>query len=164
MVYYRSDLLAQEGLQPPETWDDYLSIARTFHGQDLNGDGDPDYGSCISKKRGAQAYWFITNFAASMIQTQGTSQGTFFNPDTMEPLVDNAAFRKAMELYNETTQYGPPDELNLDVGDTRSLFTSGRCALSMDWGDINRWRSIRHATVQDKVGAVIMPGSTEVLD
>jgi multiple sugar transport system substrate-binding protein len=165
MVYYRSDLLQEAGLQPPETWDDYLAIAKAFQGKDLNGDGDPDYGSCISKKRGAQAYWFITDFASSMIQTQGTSQGTFFKPDTMEPLVDNAAFRKAMEIYNETTQYGPPDELNLDVGDTRSLFTSGRCALSMDWGDIGTLAiDPATSTVQDKVGAVIMPGSKEVLD
>jgi multiple sugar transport system substrate-binding protein len=165
MGYYRSDLLEAEGLEPPKTWDEYLQVAATFHGKDLNGDGDPDYGSCISKKRGAQAYWFITDFAASMIQSQGTSQGTFFNPETMEPLVQNAAFQKALELYNETTQYGPPDELNLDVGDTRSLFTSGRCALSLDWGDIGTLAiDPTTSTVQDKTGAMILPGSTEVLD
>jgi multiple sugar transport system substrate-binding protein len=146
MGYYRSDLIDS----PPKTWDEYLAIAAEFHGQDLNGDGDPDYGSCISKKRGAQAYWFVTDIAASMIQSQGTSQGTFFDPETMEPLIDNEAFRKAMEIYNDSTQYGPPDELNLDVGDTRSLFTSGRCALSIDWGD--------------KTGAMLTPGSTQVLD
>jgi len=44
MVYYRSDLLDQAGLQPPRTWDDYLEIAKTFHGQDLNGDGNYDNG------------------------------------------------------------------------------------------------------------------------
>jgi len=32
MVYYRTDLLAQEGLQPPQTWDDYLNIAKTSMG------------------------------------------------------------------------------------------------------------------------------------
>ena len=85
MVYYRTDLLEQAGLKPPETWDDYLAIAKQFHGKDLNGDGDPDYGSCISKKRAAQAYWFVLDFAASMIQSQGTSQGTFFKPDTWNP-------------------------------------------------------------------------------
>jgi multiple sugar transport system substrate-binding protein len=165
MGYYRTDLLEQEGLEPPKTWDEYLQVAATFHGKDLNGDGDPDYGSCISKKRGAQAYWFITDFAAPMIQSQGTSQGTFFNPDTMEPLVKNAAFQKALELYNETTQYGPPDELNLDVGDTRSLFTAGRCALSMDWGDIGTLAiDPETSIVQDKTGAMITPGATEVLD
>jgi multiple sugar transport system substrate-binding protein len=161
MGYYRSDLIDE----PPRTWDEYIEIAAEFHGQDLNGDGDPDYGSCISKKRGAQAYWFITDFAAPMIQSQGTSQGTFFNTETMEPLVNNAAFAKALELYDATTQYGPPDELNLDVGDTRSLFTSGRCALSMDWGDIGTLAIDPDTSiVQDKTGAMITPGSTQVLD
>lgn len=165
MAYYRTDLLEEAGFEPPKTWDDYLKIAAYFHGKDLNGDGDPDYGSCISKKRGAQAYWFIIDFAASMIQSKGTSQGTFFNTKNMEPLVMNEAFKRALELYKETTKYGPPDELNLDVGDTRSLFTSGRCALSIDWGDIGTLAiDPETSVVQDKTGAVITPGSTEVLD
>jgi multiple sugar transport system substrate-binding protein len=165
MVYYRTDLLEEAGLQPPETWDDYLNIAKTFYGKDLNGDGDPDYGSCISKKRAAQAYWFITSIGAAFIQSQGTGQGAFFDTDTMDPLVQNEAFKKALEIYNETTQYGPPDELNLDVGGTRSLFVTGRCALSMDWGDIGTLAiDPENSTVIDKVGAVILPGSAQVLD
>jgi multiple sugar transport system substrate-binding protein len=165
MVYYRTDLLEEAGLEPPQTWDDYLEIAATFHGQDLNGDGDPDYGSCISKARAQQSYWWITSIAAPMIQTQGTSQGAFFDTETMEPLVDNEAFAKALDIYNETSQYGPPDELNLNVGDTRGLFTSGRCALSLDWGDIGTLAiDPETSVVQDKVGAIITPGSTEVLD
>jgi len=165
MAYYRSDLLEQEGLAPPETWEDYLNIAKTFHGRDLNGDGDPDYGSCISKKRGAQAYWMVWSVAGAFLQSQGTSQGAFFDTETMEPLVNNEAFAAALDVYNETTKYGPPDELNLDVGDTRGLFTSGRCALSIDWGDIGTLAiDPETSVVQDKVGAVILPGSTKVLD
>ena len=53
MVYYRNDLLTKDGLKPPATWDDYLTIAKKYNGQDLNGDGQPDYGSCIAKKKGA---------------------------------------------------------------------------------------------------------------
>jgi multiple sugar transport system substrate-binding protein len=165
MGYYRTDLLAEAGIDAPQTWDDYLEIAATFHGQDLYGDGDPDYGSCITKKRAAQAYWFITSVAGSMLQSQGTAQGAFFDTETMEPLVDNEAFRKALEIYKETTQYGPPDEINLDVGDTRSLFTTGRCALSMDWGDIGPLAiDPETSTVIDQVGAMVLPGSTQVLD
>lgn len=165
MVYYRSDLLAEEGLAPPETWDDYLDIAKTFQGRDLNGDGDPDFGSCIAKKRNAQSYWMLWSVAASFLQSQGTSEGSFFDTETMEPLVNNEAFAKALEVYKETTNYGPPDELNLDVGDTRGLFTSGRCALSIDWGDIGTLAiDPETSVVQDKVGAVILPGTTEVLD
>ena len=29
----------------------------------MNGDGKADYGSCISKKRNAQAYWAILSIA-----------------------------------------------------------------------------------------------------
>jgi multiple sugar transport system substrate-binding protein len=165
MVYYRSDLLDQAGLAPPQTWEDYIEIASTFHGQDLNGDDAPDYGSCIAKKRNAQSYWMVISVAGGFLQSQGTSQGAFFDTEDMSPLFNNAAFARALDIYAETTKYGPPDEINLDVGDTRGLFTTGRCALSVDWGDIGTL-AIDPATskVQDKVGAVILPGSSQVLD
>jgi multiple sugar transport system substrate-binding protein len=163
VAYYRTDLLAQAGLKPPETWDDYLNIAKTFQGKDL-GFG-PGYGSCISKKRNAQAYWFIYAVAGSFIQSQGTAQGVFFDQETMKPLTNNEAFAAALDVYKQTTQYGPPDELNLDVGDTRGLFTSGKCALSIDWGDIGTLAlDPKTSKVQDKVGTIILPGSTKVLD
>lgn len=165
MVYYRSDILAQEKLEPPQTWDDYLNVAKTLNGKDLNGDGEADYGSCIAKAKAQQSYWWITSIAAPFIQSQGTSQGAFFNTTDMEPLFNNDAFKRALEIYKETTQYGPPDELNLGVGDTRGLFTSGRCALTMDWGDIGTLAiDPETSKVQDKVGSIITPGSTEVLD
>jgi multiple sugar transport system substrate-binding protein len=165
MMYYRSDIFKANNLKAPATWDDYLAAAKALHGKDLNGDGTPDYGSCISKKRNAQAYWFITSIAGGFIQSKGTSQGVFFDTKDMKPLVNNEAFGKALDILNETTKYGPPNEINLDVGDTRSLFTSGRCALSIDWGDIGTL-AIDPATskVIDKVGSAILPGSKQVLN
>src|SRR5947209_20225785 len=154
MVYFRKDLLDKDGLKPPETWDDYLTIAKKYQGQDLNGDGTPDYGSCISMKRNAQAYWFIMSVAGSFLQSKGTGQGAFFDTTNMNPLTNNAAFAKALDTYKSMLQYAPPDQLNLDVGDTRGLFTSGRCALSMDWGDIGPLAvDPKTSKVQDKVGA-----------
>jgi multiple sugar transport system substrate-binding protein len=165
MVYYRKDLLDKDGLKAPETWDDYLNIAKKYNGQDLNGDGTKDYGSCISKKRNAQAYWFITSIAGGYIQTQGTGQGAFFSTDDMKPLIQNDAFAAAMDVYKATGQYGAPDEINQDVGETRGNFVTGRCALSMDWGDIGTLAiDPSQSKVADKVGAVILPGSKQVLD
>src|SRR5215216_1436297 len=144
MVYYRSDLLQRDGLKPPATWDDYLAIAQ---------------------KRAAQSYWMSWSVAGSYLQAEGTSQGAFFDVNSMKPLVNNQAFATALDVYKQTTQYAPKDELNLDVGDTRGLFTSGRCALSADWGDIGTLAiDPKTSTVKDKVGAVIMPGSKKVLD
>lgn len=165
MVYYRIDSLKDAGLEPPKTWDDYLAVAKALNGKDLNGDGTPDYGSCISKAPAQQAYWWIWSIAAPYIQSKGTSQGMFFNTKDMTPLVNNEAFKRALEVYKETGKYGPPDETNQGVGDSRGLFISGRCALTMDWGDIGTLAIDKaNSKVIDKVGALINPGSTEVLD
>jgi len=164
MVYYRIDSLAEAGLEPPKTWDDYLNVAKTLNGTDLNGDGEADYGSCISKAPAKQAYWWIWSIAAPYIQSQGNTQGAFFNTTDMTPLVNNDAFKRALEVYKETGLYGPPDETNQDVTDSRGLFLSGRCALTLDWGDIGPLAIAPDSKVIDKTGAISNPGSTEVLD
>jgi multiple sugar transport system substrate-binding protein len=165
MMYYRTDLLEEAGLEPPKTWDDYLTVAETFDGQDLNGDGEPDYGSCISKARAQQAYWWIFTIAAPYLQSQGSSQGAFFDTETFDPLVNNAAFKRALEIYRDSTEFGPPDELNLGLGDIRGLFLSGRCALSLDWGDIGTLAlDPENSSVKGITGSSITPGSRQVLD
>ena len=165
MVYYRTDVLADAGLEPPKTWDDYLAVAEALNGKDMNGDGEGDYGSCISKRRSAQAWQWFPSFASPFIQSLGTEQGAFFDTTTFKPLVNNEGFIRALEIYKETGKYGPPDEETLDVGGTRTLFVAGRCALSLDWGDIGSLAvDPEQSVVQDKVGAVITPGSTEVID
>jgi multiple sugar transport system substrate-binding protein len=165
MVYYRKDLLKRDHVAPPATWDDYLAIAKRYQGKDLNGDGKGDYGSCIAKKRAAQSYWFIYSVAGAFLQSQGTKQGAFFNANNMQPLTNNAGFARALDIYKQTGNYAPPSERNLDVGDTRGLFTSGRCALSMDWGDIGTLAiDPKTSRVQNKVGSIILPGSRQVLN
>ena len=165
MVYYRTDVAKELGLSAPQTWDDYLAFAKAAHGKDMNGDGKPDFGSCIAKKRNAQSYWMVASVASGFIQSKGTSQGAFFDTRDMKPLYNNDAFAEALRIYRETTKYGPPDEINLDVGDTRTLFTSGQCALTIDWGDIGTLAIDKEKSkVIDKVGAVILPGSKKVLN
>ncbi|MBA2380658.1 MAG: extracellular solute-binding protein [Chloroflexi bacterium] len=163
MVYYRKDILDKDGLKAPATWDDYLTIAQKYNGQDLNGDGQPDYGSCIAKKKGAQSFWWIISIAGGLLQAKGTNEGAFFNATDMSPLFgQNEAITKALETYAKTAEFGPPDELNQDVGGSRGLFTTGRCALTMDWGDIGTLTPGTYA--EDKTGATITPGWKQILD
>jgi multiple sugar transport system substrate-binding protein len=165
MVYYRTDLLQKDGLQPPQTWDDYINIAQHFQGKDLNGDGKADYGSCLAMKRSAQSYWMYISIAEAYIQSQGTKQGGFFSTTDMQPLFNNPAAAAALNVYKTLSKLGPPDQLNNDVGDSRGLFVTGRCALSLDWGDIGPLAvDPTQSKVQGKVGAVILPGSKQVLD
>ncbi len=165
MLYYRTDVLEKAGLKPPTTWDEYLADAKALNGKDFNGDGTKGFGSCIAKKRNAQSYWFVTDVVGSMTQAKGTNQGTFFDTRDLKPLVNNEAFRKALEFLKESTKYGPPDELNMDVSDTRPLFVSGKCALNLDWGDVGVLAvDPKTSKVIDKTGSAITPGAKEVLN
>ena len=163
-VYYRTDILGRDGVKPPKTWDEYLTIAKKYQGKDLNGDGKPDYGSCIEKAKGGVGTWQFNGVFSSFVQALGTSQGTFFG-DKMTPLVNNDAMGAALDFWKASSQYGPPAEINLDQGTGRGLMTSGRCALNIDWGDMGTL-PLDPATskVKNVVGAVVMPGGTQILD
>lgn len=76
----------------------------------------------------------VQSRAASRVQSQGTAEGPYFNAETTESRINNAAWRRAFEIHKETGQSGPPDALNQDIGDTRGLVTSGRCGLMIDRG------------------------------
>ena len=165
MVYYRKDVLEKAGLQPPKTWNQYVEVASKIHGQDMNGDGQGDYGSCIFKKRNAQSYFAIQTVAASYVQTHGTAQGFHFDSATMKPIMNNEAWKKAFEVYKETGKYGPPEELNMDIGDTRGLFKAGRCGLLIEWGDPGTLQlDADAAKVKGLIYAIAAVGSEEVLD
>ncbi len=165
MVYYRTDVLSEAGLAPPQTWEDYLDVASKIHGTDMNGDGEADYGSCIFKKRNAQSYFAIQTFAAPIVQTQGTAQGFHFDNETMTPIINNAGWKKAFELYKATGEFGPPEELNMDIGDTRALFKAGRCGLLVEWGDPGTLQlDDDAASIKGKLFAIAAVGSREVLD
>ena len=164
MVYYRTDILGADGVEPPSTWDEYLRIAEMYDGKDLNGDGTPDYGSCIQKSRGGVGTWQFNGVFTSFTQTEGTSQGAFFG-DGMEPLVNNEAMGAALDFWKASSEFGPPDEVNLDQSTGRGLFQTGRCALTIDWGDAGVLAiDPDESLVIDKVGAVVMPGTSKVLD
>ena len=164
MLYYRSDLLEAASLEPPSTWEDYLKIAETFHEQDLNGDGTPDYGSCLTKQPNHVSWWAFWSIAGSFLQSEGTSQGAFFDTETMQPLTNNEAFAQALDVYKATGKYGPPGELNHDMEDARELFIDGRCALTLDHGNTGTLTIIPDSKVVDKVATAPLPGSREVLD
>jgi len=165
MVYYRKDVLEKNNLQPPKTWEDYIDIASKINGQDMNGDGQADYGSCIFMKRNAQSYMAIQTIAAPIVQTMGTAQGFHFDNATMKPLINNDGWKKAFELYKEMAKYGPPEQLNMDIGDTRGLFKAGRCGLLIEWGDPGTLQLDPDASkIKNLLFAVGAVGSKEVLD
>jgi multiple sugar transport system substrate-binding protein len=164
LVYYRLDIFSKNKPPPPRTWDEYLEIAEKLQGVDMNDDGIPDYGSCISKKPNEQSYWPLMSIASSYLQSMGTSQGIFFDTNNMTPLINNEAFAEALRVYVKTTDFGPPGELDMDTNDVRYAFIHGQCAMAIDWGDIGTMAYQPGSKVKDKTGVVMLPGSKRVLN
>ncbi len=165
LLYYRQDILDLFGRQAPRTWDEYLATARAINRIDMNGDGLADYGSCMAKGADEQSYWWLYAIAGPYLQTEGPGQGLFFDRQTFEPRTLNPAFERALGIYQESARYGPPDELNIGVRDTRSLFLSGRCALTIDWPELGLLAANPETSVvSEGFGTAPMPGSTQVLN
>ncbi len=107
----------------------------------------------------------VWSVAGAFIQTQGTQQGAFFDTDTMKPLVNTEALAATLDIFKEAASYGSPDESQHSLHETRGLFISGRCALTLDWGDIGTLAiDPQTSKVIDKIGAQVLPGSAQVLD
>jgi multiple sugar transport system substrate-binding protein len=143
--------------------DDFIAVAKAINGQDLNGDGIPDYGACVERKNvtgwNPAAYFFWT-IASPLIQSQGTKQGMFFDAKTMDIMADTPAFREAAQLYREIANYGPLG----DGGLMRGLWDQGRCALAIDWGDIAARSQLNTSTVANVTGMSLAPGSRRVFN
>ena len=90
-----------------------------------------------------------------------TSQGIFLDTETGDPVINNPGMAEALRIYKKMGDYGPPDELNLDIGDIRSLYLAGRCAMLIEWGDTSPL-ALESDTVRNLWGASQMPGSKKV--
>ncbi len=79
MVYYRTDLLGEAGLEPPNTWDEYIdiasssSMARTSTAMGRRTTARASRRLAPGSGRGCS-----TESSTPFLQTQGTSQGAFF--------------------------------------------------------------------------------------
>jgi hypothetical protein len=125
-VFYRRDVFAAAEIAHPETMDDILSAARQLNGSDFNGDGVPDYSVCFNTYPGCvDSYFTFMGILGPMLQT-APSQGVFFQPDTMEPLVQNAAMNEALRMYANLSSYNCPRP-DQTCNELPSQFSAGQC-------------------------------------
>eukprot|EP01102_Stenamoeba_stenopodia_P006607 TRINITY_DN1824_c0_g1_i1.p1 TRINITY_DN1824_c0_g1~~TRINITY_DN1824_c0_g1_i1.p1 ORF type:complete len:1536 (+),score=238.44 TRINITY_DN1824_c0_g1_i1:42-4649(+) len=167
-LYYRTDRLKRIKADPPNTWDQYLDIAKAEDGMDMNGDQLPDYGSCISRSDSTVAARMFMSFVYPMIQTEGTAQGGFFRFDeedmSLYPMVNNEAFDKALADWKEEERYNSGADGEVTIETNRKLFLQGKCALTIDYPNLLIRLMSSDYYAKDRTEFSIAPGSRVVLD
>jgi multiple sugar transport system substrate-binding protein len=180
-LFYRKDILGNRDYQarfkkkygysynvPPETLEEMVDVAEFFNNWDWDNDGEDEYGFITSVKRGNQAYWYSFSWVAPFvviphdkIETPGIF---YFNPETMEPLVNNPGWVKGLSLFKEMWDRGGAPGLDWVRGDVINEIVLGHAAMAIDWGDIGPHTYSDVSTVTGKVGYALAPGSNEYWD
>lgn len=176
IFYYRKDALENPDYQaqfkekygydlpvPPRTWKEVKDIAEFFNGWDWDNDGRVEYGVVEARRKDDQAYWTFFSRTAGYVATPDLPGALFFNPDTMEPLINSPGHIQALKDYIAIMDYGVPGMINMDSGEIRTVFAAGEAAMAIDWGDIGVIADTsEESTVKGKVGYAILPGSNDV--
>ena len=157
-LYYRRDLFEAYGLAVPRTLEEYVVASQTLNGTDLNGDGEPDYGSCFPHAGEFAAEYFLI-WVAQVLQYRGTSQGSLFDTQTLSPLLENPAVQEAIQLWKEVA--GPPEmKRGTTTLEQVNFWLTGRCAMTL--GFTSFYTFIQSASLDEITGAAVMPGSERV--
>lgn len=121
LMYVRTDLLKQEGLEVPKTWSELLEVAKAMT-------KDGMYGCCLpAGQNNATTLWMNL-----FINQAG---GNVFGED-LKPTLDSEAVVKALKFYQELAQYCPSGITSYGYGEQITAFCSGSSAISFYQGRI----------------------------
>ncbi|WP_280155971.1 extracellular solute-binding protein [Piscinibacter sp. XHJ-5] len=176
VMYYRRDLLDDarhqaafrqkygRALAVPQTWAEFRDAVEYFTGQDLNGDGTPDHGIVLALKPGSQGMFNYMSLSASFLIGPTNARLYWFDPQTMQPLIESPGHLRALEVFVDLVKFGPREMLAWDHGRGWDHFLAGRAAFALTWGDLGALAQQSGSRVKGKTGAAPIPGTHEYYD
>ncbi len=121
-MFYRSDILAQAGVDVPETTADVLAAAEAIRSQ-----GIMEYPVAIVSGAG----WDLAQEFVNLYLGHG---GAFFEPGSAAPAINNAAGIASLETLKALTSYSNPDYLTFGSNSVQALWEAGEVGIMMLWG------------------------------
>jgi multiple sugar transport system substrate-binding protein len=123
MLYYRTDLLEQVGLDPPETFDDLIAASQTIQAQT-----DVPWGYIW---QGLQYEGLVTNF----VEIVAGFGGYWVDPNSLAVGLDDPAAIQAVEFMRGVIAKGisPPGVTNYLEEDSLRQFEAGNAAFLRNW-------------------------------
>ena len=184
VLYWRNDILTDPGWQakfkaetgkpmpfPVKTWQDVLAIAKFFHGKNWDSnDDEADTGVVMHFRVNEQGMFHFMSLSAPFVVMGGDTvdRGTnnyWFDPETMEPLINQPGHVRALEVLHELSQYGPKAQAAWDLGTAWDWFLRGKSIFVFSWGDVGALvQDEARSKIKGKIGAAALPGSTDVYD
>jgi multiple sugar transport system substrate-binding protein len=145
IFFYRTDLLEQAGIAPPETWDDILNIANKM--------AKPDQGLYVLAARGVRGNpvvteWFpyLYSFGAEMFDEKWNV--TFNKQEGMD----------ALQLFVDLLKWEPPGVATYDSDEQGACYLQGNCITNIEWtGWISQAEDPDKSKVVGKTGWALTP-------
>ncbi|KAL6756705.1 hypothetical protein V8C86DRAFT_3026625 [Haematococcus lacustris] len=142
----------------PDTWQELAAVMRQVNATASDPvTGKPRHALCMPL--GADSIFLFVAVMASIMQTGGTSQGWLYDPLTLEPLTNNTAMLKALEMMWELSPF-------LRGFDTSSTIDMSQCAVALAPSSL--FKSLHplysNAQFMGQLTMSPLPASTEVLD
>jgi len=121
-LFYRSDILEEAGIEPPETYEDVIAAA-----QAIKDAGIMDAPFVANTQTG----WNLGQEFNNMYLGLG---GEFFEPGSAAVSINNEKGIQALETMKTLAQLANPDFLTFDSNASGAIWESGDAALGFMWG------------------------------
>ena len=124
VLWCRTDLFAEAGVEIPETWDDYKAACEKLH--------NPDKGIYAAVFPAGRT-WNTHIQSLSHIWSAG---GLLFD-EKLDVALDSPETVKAIRYYAEMVKrFSPPDAANYGFREAAAAYTTGRSATTLYWGRV----------------------------
>jgi len=123
VCYYRTDLLSDAGLNPPQTWEEYQQLLEKL------ATWAPGLAAVEPWGESYRATTYLAR-AVSFAQHPG-HYSLFFDIDTGTPLIDSPGFLRALEASRDAVTSMSSDVLSYQPSDCREAILAGRAALGI---------------------------------
>ena len=149
LLYYRKDILAKAGKQPPRTWAQLQQLAKTVA---------PEYGLYGYAGTFAPYEGLTVNFAAA-VQSAG---GSILSPEGTKVTVNSAKALQGLEFLVNGFRQGwiPRVALSYEEESAQNAFASGKFLFLDNWPDVYAALSVPgpQNKVYGKFGIAALPG------
>ena len=122
-LFSRTDILAQVGInEPPRTYEEVLAAAEAIRAA-----GIMEHPLVMNMQVG----WNLGETFNMIYLAEG---GSFFEPGSARPAINNAQGVAALNLMRQLAEYAHPDHLSQASNETQAVWEAGQAALGVMWG------------------------------